>query len=62
MRLSGSESWRIGRQVKPFSLESIVLPVLDDQVRQVRYLAPRRVCDGPGWRDILRPSITALGT
>jgi hypothetical protein len=54
----------LGRRVKPFVLELILLPVRDDEVRRVhetRYLVPERVYDGPGWPDVLRPLATELG-
>jgi hypothetical protein len=54
----------LGRRVKPFVLELVLLPVRDDEIRQVhetRYLVPERVYDGPGWPDVLRPLVTDLG-
>jgi hypothetical protein len=54
----------LGRPVKPFVLELILLPVLDDEVRRVhetRYLVPEQVYDGPGWPDVLRPLVISLG-
>jgi len=71
MRLAGSLSWRIsvdrwpeaelerelGRKARPFSLDFVLLPVRDDQVRPIgpdRYLVPEGVCDGPRWPELLR--------
>jgi hypothetical protein len=54
----------LGRPVKPFVLELILLPVRDDEVRRVhetRYLVPEQVYDGPGWPDVLRPLVISLG-
>lgn len=48
------------RRVTPFSLDFIVLPVRDDEVRLVaacRYLVSERVYDGPDWPEILRPLV-----
>jgi hypothetical protein len=42
----------LGRIARPFSLEFVLLPVRDEQVRPVgpdRYLVPERVYDGPRW-------------
>ena len=47
----------LGRQVKPFDLDFVLLPVRDDQVRQIRpdrYLVPESLRDGPGWPRLLR--------
>lgn len=47
----------LGRQVKPFELDFVLLPVRDDQVRQVRpdrYLIPESLRDGPRWPSLLR--------
>jgi len=45
------------RRVRPFLLDLVALPVLDDEVRPVpggRYLVPERVYDGLAWPDELR--------
>jgi hypothetical protein len=58
------ERW-LGRPVRPFRLELIILPVLDDEVRRVwdeRYLVPERVYEGPGWPDILQRIVVRLGS
>jgi len=58
------ERW-LGRPVRPFRLELIVLPVRDDEVRRVwdeRYLVPERVYEGPGWPDILQRLVVRLGS
>jgi hypothetical protein len=58
------ERW-LGRPVRPFRLELIILPVLDDEVRRVwdgRYLVPERVYEGPGWLDILQRMVVRLGS
>jgi hypothetical protein len=55
----------LGRSVGPFTLELIVLPVLDDEIRQVgetRYLVPERVYESPGFVSWLRPLVIRLGT
>jgi hypothetical protein len=47
----------LGRPVKPFELDLVLLPVRDDQVRQLRpgrYLVPERLRDGPRWPQLLR--------
>jgi hypothetical protein len=47
----------LGRAVKPFKLDFLVLPVRDDQVRQIgpdRYLIPMSLRDGPRWPHLLR--------
>lgn len=54
----------LGRQVRPFTLELIVLPVADDEVRRVwdtRYLVPERLYVGPGWPDVLQRLVVRLG-
>jgi hypothetical protein len=64
-RIVAEVARRLGRPVPPFSLDLIVLPVRDDEVRRVhetRYLVPERVYDGPGWADRLRPLVTALSS
>jgi hypothetical protein len=58
------ERW-LGRPVRPFVLELIVLPVLDDEVRRVwdeQYLVPERSYEGPGWPDILQRIVVRLGS
>jgi len=54
----------LGRPVKPFRLDFLVLPVRDDQIRQIRpdrYLIPQSLRDGPRWphllRDLLLPHV-----
>jgi hypothetical protein len=47
----------LGRKTRPFSLNFVLLPVRDDQVRPIgpdRYLVPESVCDGPRWPELLR--------
>jgi hypothetical protein len=47
----------LGRRVKPFELDFVLLPVRDDQVRQVRpdrFLVPESLRDGPDWPRLLR--------
>ena len=47
----------LGRPVKPFELDFVLLPVRDDQIRQLRpgrYLIPERLRDGPRWPQLLR--------
>jgi hypothetical protein len=47
----------LGRRAKPFELDFVLLPVRDDQVRQVRadrYLIPESLRDGPRWPSLLR--------
>jgi len=47
----------LGRPVKPFELDFVLLPVRDDQIRQLRpgrYLVPERLRDGPRWPQLLR--------
>lgn len=47
----------LGRKARPFSLEFVLLPVRDNQVRPVgpdRFLVPERVYDGPQWPGLLR--------
>jgi hypothetical protein len=47
----------LGRKTRPFSLDFVLLPVRDDQVRPIgpdRYLVPESVCDGPRWPELLR--------
>lgn len=54
----------LGRQVAPFRLDLAVLPVRDEELRQVddaRYLVSEHVYDGPRWPELLRPLVTALG-
>jgi hypothetical protein len=47
----------LGRKARPFSLDLVLLPVRDEQVRPAgtdRYLVPERVYDGPQWPGLLR--------
>jgi hypothetical protein len=47
----------LGRRVKPFELDFVLLPVRDDQIRQIRpdrYLVPESLRDGPRWPRLLR--------
>jgi hypothetical protein len=47
----------LGRKARPFSLDLVLLPVRDEQVRSAgadRYLVPERVYDGPQWPGLLR--------
>lgn len=47
----------LGRKARPFSLDFVLLPVRDEQVRPAgtdRYLVPERVYDGPRWPRLLR--------
>ena len=47
----------LGRKARPFSLDLVLLPVRDEQVRPAgadRYLVPERVHDGPRWPGLLR--------
>jgi hypothetical protein len=47
----------LGRKARPFSLDFVLLPVRDEQVRLAgtdRYLVPERVYDGPRWPEVLR--------
>ena len=47
----------LGRKARPFSLDFVLLPVRDEQVRPAgtdRYLVPERVYDGSRWPDVLR--------
>ena len=55
----------LGRRVPPFELEFILLPVLDEEIREVtptRYLVPEAVYDGPAWTVWLRPVVTRLAS
>jgi hypothetical protein len=47
----------LGRKARPFSLDLVLLPVRDEQVRPAgadRYLVPERIHDGPRWPQVLR--------
>ena len=47
----------LGRKARPFSLDFVLLPVRDEEVRSAgtdRYLVPERVYDGPRWPGLLR--------
>jgi hypothetical protein len=53
----------LGRTARPFSLDLVVLPVHDDEIRPVgrdRYLIPERVYDGSRWPDLLRSLVTPI--
>jgi hypothetical protein len=55
----------LGRKVRPFVLELMVIPVRDDEVRRVRegrYLVPERLYGGPGWSDVLQRLVVRLGS
>jgi hypothetical protein len=54
----------LGRDMRPFLLELLLLPVRDDEIRRVRdgrYLVPERLYDGPGWPDVLQRMVVRLG-
>ena len=54
----------VGRRMRPFNLEFILLPVRDDVIRRVddeRYLVPERVFHGPGWAAWLRGLVSRIG-
>lgn len=54
----------LGRSVRPFSVEILLLPVRDDVIRRVaqeRYLVPERVHDSPRWRVWLRDLVLRIG-
>jgi hypothetical protein len=47
----------LGRQARPFSLDLVLLPIRDDEVRPTgpgRYLVPEHAYDGPRWPELLR--------
>ena len=47
----------LGRPVKPFDLDFVLLPVREDEIRQIRpdrYLIPESLRDGPHWPRLLR--------
>jgi hypothetical protein len=47
----------LGHKARPFSLDLVLLPVRDEQIRPAgadRYLVPERVYDGPRWPGLLR--------
>lgn len=47
----------LGRKARPFSMELLLLPVGDDEVRPIgsgRYLVPERLYAGPRWPGLLR--------
>ncbi|MEU4331957.1 hypothetical protein [Nonomuraea dietziae] len=53
----------LGRKARPFSLDLVVLPVRDDEIRPVapyRYLVPERVYDGSRWPELLRSLVTPI--
>jgi hypothetical protein len=52
----------LGRRAKSFELDFVLLPVRDDQIRQVRpdrYLVPESLYDGPRWPGLLREILIA---
>jgi hypothetical protein len=54
----------LGRRLRPFEVEFVLLPVADErivQVRDERYLVPERVYDGPSWPDWLRELVRWIG-
>jgi hypothetical protein len=54
----------LGRKVRPFNVRFLLLPVRDDQIRQVekfRYLVPERIYDGPQWPGWLRELVLRIG-
>ncbi|MFY1689974.1 hypothetical protein [Plantactinospora sp. WMMB782] len=54
----------LGRTVRPFSIEIVLLPVRDDVIRRVdqhRYLVPERVHDSPRWSVWLRGLVQRIG-
>ena len=56
-RRTGQVVAELGRKARPFSLDLVLLPVRDEQVRPAgadRYLVPERVYDGPQWPEALR--------
>jgi hypothetical protein len=64
-RTVGEVEKRLRRRVPPFSLEFILLPVRDEEIRQPRperYLVPERVYDSPRWTDWLGLLVTRLAT
>ena len=47
----------LGREARPFSVDLMLVPTADDQVRPIgpdRYLIPERLYDGPRWPHLLR--------
>lgn len=47
----------LGRKTRPFSVELLLLPVSDEEVRPIgsgRYLVPERLYAGPRWPEVLR--------
>jgi hypothetical protein len=55
---------RLGRRVRPFSLEFLLLPVRDYVIRKVdeeRYLVPENVYYGPTWTDWLSRLLRSIG-
>ncbi|MFY1675299.1 hypothetical protein ACN27G_36110 [Plantactinospora sp. WMMB334] len=54
----------LGRSVRPFRLDIVLLPVRDDVIRRVdheRYLVPERVHDSPRWPVWLRGLVQRIG-
>jgi len=55
---------KLGRRVRPFSLEFLLLPVRDDVIRKVddeRYLVPEGVYEGPTWTSWLGTLLQRIG-
>ena len=53
----------IGRKARPFSLEFVVLPVRDDQIRPIRptrWLVPERLYDSARWPEHLRALVITV--
>ena len=53
----------IGRKARPFSLEFVVLPVRDDQIRPIRptrWLVPERLYDSVRWPEHLRALVITV--
>jgi hypothetical protein len=47
----------LGREARPFSVDFMLVPTADDQVRPIgpgRYLIPEVLYDGPRWPHLLR--------
>ncbi|MEO3922931.1 hypothetical protein ABGB07_03475 [Micromonosporaceae bacterium B7E4] len=54
----------LGRSIRPFSVEIVLLPVRDEVIRRVdheRYLVPERVHDSPRWSVWLRSLVLRIG-
>jgi hypothetical protein len=53
----------LGRKARPFSVDLLLLPVADDQVRPIgadRYLIPERLYDSPRGPQLLRALLLPL--